>query len=92
MARKAGEPLSARCRLGQHANPSESNAMPKHRPSSVPAPETSAPSSNVTTIAIDHQDETGADFHDRGEGENLPQGGAGVSRHSLTSFQLPSGS
>src|SRR5205814_24567 len=51
MARKAGEPLSARCRLGQHANPSESNAMPKHRPSSVPAPETSAPSSNVTTIA-----------------------------------------
>src|SRR6266850_3860082 len=50
MARKAGAPLSARCRLGQHANPSASNAMPKHRPSSVPAPETSAPSSTVTTI------------------------------------------
>ena len=51
MARKAGEPLSASCRLGQHANPSASNAMPKHRPSSVPAPETSVPSSNLTTIA-----------------------------------------
>src|SRR5213593_1178848 len=50
MARKAAEPLSARGRPGQRARPSPSNAMPKHRPSIVPTPETSVPSSSLTTI------------------------------------------